>query len=619
MASKPGILSDWPWQSMGNFKYALLVPGAIYSTYMFITCKDEKERNWFMFLILPFLVFRLIHYQLWISYSRYRTAKGNNRILDKSIDFEQVDRERTWDDQILLNGLLFYGAGIVLKDQFNMPFFKADGTLIILLLHWGPAEFLYYWLHRALHHHYLYARYHSHHHSSIVTEPNTSFTHPMVEVLAYYGLLLIPTLVSVYIGKANIVGLFTYVTVIDFLNNMGHCNFEFIPKWVFTIFPPLKYIVYTPSFHSLHHTKFRTNYSLFCPFYDYAYGTVDVSTDTVYETALKRAAESPDVVHLTHLTTPDSIYHLPLGFPSLSSKPQASKWYLLFMWPVTVWSMLLTWAFGHAFLSERNAFKKLKLQAWVVPKYNMQYSSKWQRETISKLIGDAIQEADKKGAKVLSLGLLNQREEFSRNVEIYMKNNPQLNIKVVDGRSLVAAIVLNSIPKETTQVLLRGRISKDVHVLVQALCQKGIKAVTVQDDEYKELLKSNNKIESNLILSKTYDIKVWLVGDGLTDKEQSKAPKGTLFIPFSIFPPKKVRKDCYYHSTPAMMAPASLENMNSCEDWLPRKVMSASRVAGIVHASEGFDVNECGGTIFSIDKVWEASLENGFCPLPIPS
>lgn len=69
----------------------------------------------------------------------------------------------------------------------------------------------------------------------------------MAEVLAYYGLLLIPTLLSVYIGKANIVGVFIYVTVIDFLNNMGHCNFEFIPKWFYTIFPPLKYIIYTPS------------------------------------------------------------------------------------------------------------------------------------------------------------------------------------------------------------------------------------------------------------------------------------------------------------------------------------------------------------------------------------
>ena len=60
-------------------------------------------------------------------------------------------------------------------------------------------------------------------------------------------------------------------------------------------------------------------------------------------------------------------------------------------------------------------------------------------------------------------------------------------------------------------------------------------------------------------------LQVWLVGDGLTEKEQSKAAKGTLFIPFSIFPPKKVRKDCYYHTTPAMEAPKSLENLHSCE------------------------------------------------------
>lgn len=60
-------------------------------------------------------------------------------------------------------------------------------------------------------------------------------------------------------------------------------------------------------------------------------------------------------------------------------------------------------------------------------------------------------------------------------------------------------------------------------------------------------------------------LQVWLVGDGLTDKEQSKAPKGTLFIPFSIFPPNQIRKDCYYHTTPAMEAPKSVENMHSCE------------------------------------------------------
>jgi aldehyde decarbonylase len=55
------------------------------------------------------------------------------------------------------------------------------------LLHAGPVEFLYYWFHRALHHHFLYSRYHSHHHASIVTEPITCKSPHQV---FSYGILL---------------------------------------------------------------------------------------------------------------------------------------------------------------------------------------------------------------------------------------------------------------------------------------------------------------------------------------------------------------------------------------------------------------------------------------------
>lgn len=127
-------------------------------------------------------------------------------------------------------------------------------------------------------------------------------------------------------------------------------------------------------FHSLHHTQFRTNYSLFMPIYDYIYGTMDKSTDTTYEIALKREESSPDVVHLTHLTTPESIYHLRLGFASLASRPQSSTWYLYLMWPFTLWSVLVTWFYGQTFVMERNAFKMLNLQSWVIPRFHVQVS-----------------------------------------------------------------------------------------------------------------------------------------------------------------------------------------------------------------------------------------------------
>lgn len=60
-------------------------------------------------------------------------------------------------------------------------------------------------------------------------------------------------------------------------------------------------------------------------------------------------------------------------------------------------------------------------------------------------------------------------------------------------------------------------------------------------------------------------MQIWLVGDELKEEEQSKAAKGTIFIPFSQLPPRKLRKDCFYHTTPAMLIPPSLENMHSCE------------------------------------------------------
>ncbi|XP_073291345.1 very-long-chain aldehyde decarbonylase CER1-like isoform X1 [Primulina huaijiensis] len=614
MASKPGILTEWPWTRLGSFKYVVLAPWAIHSTYSYLV-KDTTQRDLSNFLIFPMLLSRVLHNQIWISVSRYRTAKGNNRIVDKSIEFEQVDRETNWDDQIILSGLLFYLASMYLENGSHLPLWRTDAVIWTILLHTGPVEFLYYWLHRALHHHFLYSRYHSHHHSSIVTEPITSVIHPFAEHIAYFALFSIPMLSTVFMKNISIISMAGYLTYIDLMNNMGHCNFEHIPKWLFSTFPPLKYLMYTPSYHSLHHTQFRTNYSLFMPFYDYVYGTMDKSSDSLYENSLTRKEEVPDVVHLTHLTTPESIYHLRIGFAHLASEPHKSKWYLWLMWPVTLWSMMVTWIYGRTFTAERNVFKHLKLQTWAIPKYNIQYYMKWQTESINRMIEGAILAASDKGVKVLSLGLLNQEEGLNSSGELFLRKHPQLKVKLVDGSSLAVAIVLNSIPK-TSQVVLRGKLSKIACSIALALCQGGVKVYTMREDEHKKLKAMvSNEAGHNLILSQYGTPKIWLVGDGLSEDEQKKAPKGTLFIPFSKFPPKKDRKDCLYNSTPAMLTPKHLENVDSCENWLPRRVMSAWRIAGILHAMEEWNMHECGNMMFGIEKIWKASLENGFRPL----
>lgn len=71
--------------------------------------------------------------------------------------------------------------------------------------------------------------------------------HPFAEHIAYFLLFAIPMLTTVVTNTASMACIFGYITYIDLMNNMGHCNFELIPQWLFSIFPPLKYLMYTPS------------------------------------------------------------------------------------------------------------------------------------------------------------------------------------------------------------------------------------------------------------------------------------------------------------------------------------------------------------------------------------
>ena len=66
-----------------------------------------------------------------------------------------------------------------------------------------------------------------------------------------------------------------------------------------------------------------------------------------------------------------------------------------------------------------------------------------------------------------------QGEEINKYGDLYIKRYPQLKTRIVDGSSLVVAIVLNSIP-ETKQVLLCGNLTKVSVAIANALCERGI-------------------------------------------------------------------------------------------------------------------------------------------------
>ncbi|KAL6633964.1 hypothetical protein ACP70R_026635 [Stipagrostis hirtigluma subsp. patula] len=616
MATRPGPLTEWPWQRLGNFKYVVMAPVVIHGAHRVAT-KGWGDIDLAFALILPSLLLRMIHNQIWISLARYQTARSKHRIVDRGIEFEQVDRERGWDDQIILNGLIFYLGYLAIPSARRLPAWRTDGAVMTALLHAGPVEFLYYWFHRALHHHFLYSRYHSHHHSSIVTEPITSVIHPFAEHLVYYFLFAIPMLTTLYMGNGSVMAIVLYIAYIDFMNNMGHCNFELVPKWMFQVFPPLKYLMYTPSFHSLHHTQFRTNYSLFMPFYDYIYSTMDKSSDQLYESSLKGTEETPDLVHLTHMTNLQSAYHLRIGFASVASKPSGnSMWYMWTLYPFAWLSMVLAWVYGSsAFVVERIKLKKMKMQTWAIPRYNFQYGLNWERESINDLIEKAVLDADASGVKVLSLGLFNQAKELNGGGELFRQKHPKLRVRLVDGSGLATAVVLKSIPQDAKQVFLHAGPSKIACAIASALCGRGVQVIMNPKKEY-DMLKSQitESRASYLKHSSNHIPQIWMV-DNIDDKEQRMAPKGAIFIPISQFPIKKIRRDCTYLSTPAMKIPEAMQNIHACENWLPRRVMSAWRIAGILHALEGWAMHECGDAMMDPEKAWSAAIRHGFVPL----
>lgn len=74
---------------------------------------------------------------------------------------------------IFLGTFSLYAAYYFLFPPEGVPAWDGKGILVAFLVHAGPVEWIYYWGHRALHHHYLFTRYHTHHHSSFVTQPIT--------------------------------------------------------------------------------------------------------------------------------------------------------------------------------------------------------------------------------------------------------------------------------------------------------------------------------------------------------------------------------------------------------------------------------------------------------------
>lgn len=618
MATKPGVWYDFPWANAGSLKYAVLVP--------FVACvalgKDDADS--FCWHLLAIGALRYANAQLWISLSRVHALTRKTRIQAKGIDFKQVDREDHWDDYILLQTLVISAVHWMPKLGFDsFPAWNGRGLAQLALLHAGPTEFVYYWLHRALHHHKLYSAYHSHHHASFVTEPITGSVHPFMEHLMYTANFAIPLVGTWAMGGASIAMFYIYLIGFDVLNAIGHCNFEFIPRW-FMRLPGMKYLIYTPSYHSLHHSRVHTNFCLFMPLYDYAYGTADVTSDELYEKAITGKAvpvKAPDVVFMAHGTELLSVFHLPFMLRSFSARPFVSSWWLKPFWPLCVPFVLLLRLFGKSFVADRHRLEKLNCETWVTPAWGFQFFIKSEFNHINKKIEEAILDADAAGVRVIGLGALNKNETLNGGGALFVdKLGKSLKTRVVHGNTLTAAAILKKIPSDCKEIFLTGATSKLGRAIALYCAERGIKVVmyTTSEERFEKIRSEAAKKDQYLITQSTSledgaKIKDWVIGKHCGEKDQRWAPRGATFHQFVVPPIPETRGDCVYTDLPAFKLPKGAKDFRSCEMTLPRGQVHACHAGALLHALEDWQFHEVGAIDHTrIDMTWDAATKHGF-------
>ncbi|RYD87010.1 MAG: sterol desaturase family protein [Sphingobacteriales bacterium] len=130
--------------------------------------------------------------------------------------------------------------------------------VISLVIH----DTYFYWMHRLLHHPKLFKYTHLVHHKSVTPSPWASYSFHFIEAWTE-GFVLVVLAFTLPMHPITI-GLFTVVGFI--INVYGHLGFEIAPKRLRK--SPLFKIINTSTYHNLHHSKFKGNYSLYFRFWD---------------------------------------------------------------------------------------------------------------------------------------------------------------------------------------------------------------------------------------------------------------------------------------------------------------------------------------------------------------
>nr|AGT16346.1 glossy1 protein [Saccharum hybrid cultivar R570]AGT16349.1 glossy1 protein [Saccharum hybrid cultivar R570] len=617
------LLASWPWDNLGFYKYVLYAPlvGKAVASRAWEAASPDR---WILLLLLLFGL-RALTYQLWSSYSNMLFATRRRRVVRDGVDFHQIDKEWDWDNFLILHVLMAATALYAFPSLRHLPLWPVDarGLAVAVLVHAAATEPLAYLEHRAFHASgSLYARYHSLHHSTRVPQPFTAGLATPLEHMALGALMALPVAAACAAGSGSVALAFAYVLGFDFLRAMGHCNVEVIPSSLFQAVPVLRYLIYTPTYHAIHHTKKEANFCLFMPLFDLLGGTIDPQSWEMHKKMSAGVDEVPDFVFLAHVVDVMQSLHVPFVLRTFSSTPFSVQLFLLPMWPFAFLVMLAMWVWSKTFVISCYSLRGRLHQIWAVPRYGFQYFLPFAKDGINKQIELAILRADKMGVKVLSLAALNKNEALNGGGTLFVNKHPDLRVRVVHGNTLTAAVILNEIPKGTAEVFLTGATSKLGRAIALYLCKKRVRVMmmTLSTERFQKIQKeAPAEFQQYLVQVTKYrsaqHCRTWIVGKWLSPREQRWAPPGTHFHQFVVPPIIGFRRDCTYGKLAAMRLPKDVQGLGACEYSLERGVVHACHAGGVVHFLEGYTHHEVGAIdVDRIGVVWEAALKHGLRP-----
>ncbi|KAL7193694.1 hypothetical protein ACSBR2_025332 [Camellia fascicularis] len=625
MSNMVATLSAWPWENLGPFKYLLYGP-LIAKVFYSRTQEGTLKETWCLHILILCLL-RSFMYQQWTSFGNMLFLTRNRRILQQGVDFKQIDKEWDWDNFIILQALIASMVCLIYPVVLtSVPLLDSRGFITVMILHMGVSEPLYYWVHKCFHGNYLFTHYHSLHHSSPLPQPCTAGHATVLEHLILTAVIGIPVLGTCLFGQGSISLIYGYVLIFDFLRCLGHSNVEMVPHELFQTFPFMKYFLYTPTYHTLHHTEMGTNYCLFMPLYDALGNTLNSKSWELHKKICLNSGKNgrvPDFVFLAHVVDITSSLHSPFIFRSFASTPFRAGIFLVPLWPFTFVVMLVMWAKSKTFLFSFYNLRGYLQQTWVVPRFGFQYFLPFAKEGINKHIEEAILRADKLGVKVLSLAALNKNEALNGGGTLFVNKHPNLRVRVVHGNTLTAAVILNEISEDVKEVFLTGATSKLGRAIALYLCRRRVRVLmlTLSTERFQNIQKeAPTEVQKYLVQVTKYqaaqNCKAWIVGKWITPREQSWAPSGAHFHQFVVPPILAFRRDCTYGDLAAMKLPHDVEGLGSCEYTMERGVVHACHAGGVIHLLEGWTHHEVGAIdVDRIDLVWRAALKHGLKPV----